>query len=107
MPERLARRSLLRVAAAGAAADRPHAQPEQVQAAEHSEHVKRAAANFPRTDNRDQRRAAPDHIAQQVTTEKPRARAPASGSANPENREHTRPRRDAVDKTRGEHSEQQ
>ncbi|MNN67975.1 hypothetical protein D3C81_1836430 [compost metagenome] len=62
VPERLPRRALRCVAAAATAADRPHAQPEQVQAAEHAEHIKGTAANFPRADDGNQCGAAPDHI---------------------------------------------
>ena len=101
VPERLPRRALRRL---DAAATRPHrtpAEPEQVEPAEHAQHVERGAADFPRTDDRHQRRAAPDHVAQQMPAEKPRPGPSPMGRANAEHRQHTRPWRDAVDKTRG------
>ncbi|MCY1362094.1 hypothetical protein D9M69_487950 [compost metagenome] len=103
MPERLPRRALRRISAAAAGAHRTPAEPEQVQAAEHTEHVERGTADLPRTDNRNQRRAAPDHITEQMPAQKPRPGPSPMGRANAEHRQHTRPRGDAVDKTRGKH----
>ncbi|MNP55700.1 hypothetical protein D3C76_1503650 [compost metagenome] len=99
MPERFTRRPLVGLAVTRAAAQGAQAEPEQVQATEHAENVEYGTADFPRPDNRHQRGAAPEHIAQQMPAKKTRTGTSAVGGTDPQYRQHTGPRRNAVDKT--------
>ncbi|MNJ76248.1 hypothetical protein D3C77_734880 [compost metagenome] len=72
MPERLAHRAALTVTAARTTAQRAPTQPEQIQTAEQAKDIEHRTANLAGPDDSDQRCAAPQHIAKQVTTEKTR-----------------------------------
>ncbi|MNF91781.1 hypothetical protein D3C84_743960 [compost metagenome] len=107
VPERLPRRALRHF---GAAAFGPHCaqtEPEQIEPAEHAQHVKRGAADFPRTDNRDQRGAAPNHVPEQMPAQKACPCPSPTRCTNTEHRQNAGPGRDAVDKARGENGHEQ
>ncbi|MNM92514.1 hypothetical protein D3C81_1048520 [compost metagenome] len=107
VPERLAYRALLALAITRTAAQCAQAQPEQVQAAEQTEDVEHRAADLAGTDNRHQCRAAPQHIAQQMTAEETGPGLAPARRANAQHREHARPRGDAIDKSGSQHGKQQ
>ena len=58
----------------------------------------------PRTDNRHQRSAAPDHVPQQMPAEEPRPGPSPMGRANAEYGQHAGAWRNPVNKTRGKNS---